>query len=111
VLSGADPAQTLLGMVDPVWLDPEFLLAVRNIKFRGNSARVLYALDGLPSFTGLAGAPSALDGHADLVDVAGPHRALRRRRQVRAGLGAAPRRDPDALATLARDGARRASTC
>ena len=43
VLSGADPAQTLLGMVDPVWLDPEFLLAVRNVKFRGNAARVLYA--------------------------------------------------------------------
>ncbi len=61
VLSGADPAQTLLGMVDPVWLDPEFLLAVRNIKFRGNAARVLYALDGLPVFPGL-GAPGALAG-------------------------------------------------
>src|SRR5207245_845038 len=35
VLSTADPARTLLGMVDPVWLDPEFLLALRNIKFRG----------------------------------------------------------------------------
>lgn len=54
VLSGADPARTLLGMVDPVWLDPEFLLAVRNIKFRGNTARVLYALGGLPQFPGLA---------------------------------------------------------
>jgi phytoene dehydrogenase-like protein len=62
VLSAADPAQTLLGMVDPVWLDPEFLLAVRNIKFRGNAARVLYALDGLPGFTGLAGVPGSLAG-------------------------------------------------
>ncbi|HEU5218059.1 MAG TPA: NAD(P)/FAD-dependent oxidoreductase [Gemmatimonadales bacterium] len=62
VLSGADPARTLLGMVDPVWLDPEFLLAVRNIKFRGNGARVLYALDGLPEFPGLAGSPGALAG-------------------------------------------------
>lgn len=62
VLSGADPAQTLLGMVDPVWLDPEFLLAVRNIKFRGNAARVLYALDGLPDFSGLEGASAALAG-------------------------------------------------
>ncbi len=62
VLSGADPARTLLGLVDPVWLDPEFLLAVRNIKFRGNAARVLYALDGLPTFPGLDGAPGALAG-------------------------------------------------
>lgn len=62
VLSGADPARTLLRMVDPVWLDPEFLLAVRNIRFRGNAARVLYALDGLPDFPGLTGTPGALAG-------------------------------------------------
>jgi len=66
VISGADPAQTLLGMVDPVWLDPEFLLAVRNIKFRGNAARVLYALDGTPEFPGLDGAPAALAGTVSL---------------------------------------------
>ena len=66
VLSGADPAQTLLGMVDPIWLDPEFLLAVRNIKFRGNAARVLYALDGLPVFPGLDGTPAALAGTLSL---------------------------------------------
>ncbi|HEX7023854.1 MAG TPA: NAD(P)/FAD-dependent oxidoreductase, partial [Gemmatimonadales bacterium] len=53
VLSTADPARTLLGMVDPVWLDPEFLLAVRNIKFRGCTATVLYALEGEPAFAGL----------------------------------------------------------
>src|SRR4051812_47611326 len=28
VLSTADPRQTLLGLVDPIWLDPEFMLAV-----------------------------------------------------------------------------------
>ncbi len=66
VLSGADPAQTLLGMVDPVWLDPEFLLAVRNIKFRGNAARVLYALDGLPVFPGLDAGQTALAGTISL---------------------------------------------
>jgi phytoene dehydrogenase-like protein len=65
VVSGADPARTLLGMVDPVWLDPEFLLAVRNIKFRGNTARVLYALDGLPAFPGLDH-PDALAGTLSL---------------------------------------------
>lgn len=55
VLSTADPARTLLGLVDPVWLDPEFLHAVRQIKFRGATATVLYALDGLPGIAGLEG--------------------------------------------------------
>ena len=53
VLSTADPARTLLGWVDPVWLDPEFLHAVRNIRYRGCTAFVLYALDGLPEVRGL----------------------------------------------------------
>ena len=55
VLSSLDPARTLLELVDPVWLDPEFLLAVRNIRFRGCTARLSYALDGLPEFPGLEG--------------------------------------------------------
>jgi phytoene dehydrogenase-like protein len=33
-------------MVDPVWLDPEFLLAVKNIKMRGCTAYAFYAIDG-----------------------------------------------------------------
>lgn len=45
VLSTADPSSTLLGMIDPVWLDPEFIHAVRNIKHRGSTAYVCYALD------------------------------------------------------------------
>ena len=48
VISTADPVRTLLRMVDPVWLDPEFLHAVRQIKLRGCTAFVMYALDGLP---------------------------------------------------------------
>jgi phytoene dehydrogenase-like protein len=54
VLSTADPARTFLDWVDPVWLDPEFLHAVRNIRYRGCTAWVLYALDTLPDFRGLA---------------------------------------------------------
>lgn len=46
VVSTADPSSTLLGLVDPVWLDPEFLHAVKNIRYRGATAFVLYALDG-----------------------------------------------------------------
>jgi phytoene dehydrogenase-like protein len=55
VISTADPATTLLRLVDPVWIDPEILLAVRNIKFRGCAATVFFALDGLPGIPGLEG--------------------------------------------------------
>jgi phytoene dehydrogenase-like protein len=48
VLSTADPSATLLGLVDPVWLDPELLHAVRNIKYRGSTAYVCYALERMP---------------------------------------------------------------
>lgn len=53
VLSTADPARTLLEWIDPVWLDPEFLHAVGNIRHRGCTSVVLYALDALPDVRGL----------------------------------------------------------
>jgi phytoene dehydrogenase-like protein len=51
VVSNADPKRTLLGMVDPVRLEPGFLLRVRNIRARGTLAKVNLALAGLPAFT------------------------------------------------------------
>jgi phytoene dehydrogenase-like protein len=66
VLSTADPVRTLLGMVDPVWLDPEFLHAVKNIKLRGCTAVVQYALDALPELPGIADAEKALAGIVSL---------------------------------------------
>lgn len=66
VVSSADPVRTLLGMVEPEWLDPEFRLAVGNIKLRGNSARILYALDALPEFPGLPDGGRALAGTLSL---------------------------------------------
>ena len=45
VVSGLDPKRTLLELVDPAWLDPEFARAVRNIRARGAVARVTLALD------------------------------------------------------------------
>jgi phytoene dehydrogenase-like protein len=48
VLSTADPSSTLLGMVDPVWLDPEFVRAVSNIRYRGVTAYVSYAVERVP---------------------------------------------------------------
>jgi phytoene dehydrogenase-like protein len=52
VLSTADPARTVLGLVDPVWLDPDLLLAIRNIKYRGSRTVVSLALRETPSFPG-----------------------------------------------------------
>ncbi len=66
VLSAADPARTLLGMIDPVWVDPELLHALRNIRFRGCTAYVLYALDELPDIPGLERASDALRGVVSL---------------------------------------------
>jgi len=53
VISTAAPAQTFLDWIDPVWLDPEFVHAVRNIRYRGCTALVLYALDVAPRIRGL----------------------------------------------------------
>jgi phytoene dehydrogenase-like protein len=47
-------------MIDPVWLDPEFLHAVRQIKMRGCTAFVMYALDAVPEVTGLHDPKAAL---------------------------------------------------
>ena len=60
VISTADPVSTLLRMIDPVWLDPEFLHAVRQIKMRGATAFVMYALDRLPAVRGLSDPKAAL---------------------------------------------------
>jgi len=53
VISTADPAQTFLEWIDPVWLDPEFVHAVQNIRYRGCTAFVLYALEHAPTIPGL----------------------------------------------------------
>lgn len=58
VVSGADPKQTLLELVDPGWLDPELVRALQNIRGRGVVARVTLTLDQPPGFSTLAVAPS-----------------------------------------------------
>lgn len=72
VVSTADPSATLRGMVDPVWLDPEVLLALRNIKYRGSTAILFYALDALPSMDGLGPAELSsivsLSPHLDVIE-------------------------------------------
>ncbi len=50
VVSGLDPRRTF-GLVDPMWLDADLLRAVDNVRMRGATARVHFALDGLPAFS------------------------------------------------------------
>ena len=49
VISSADPKRSF-SWLDPMWLDPELLRAVDNIRMRGSTARIHYALDTLPRF-------------------------------------------------------------
>ncbi|MGH7742564.1 MAG: phytoene desaturase family protein, partial [Candidatus Eiseniibacteriota bacterium] len=75
VISTADPAHTLLRWIDPKWLDPEFMLAVRNLRHRGCTAFVMYALETPPEMPGLSD-PQALAGTLSLSpSLAGMERA------------------------------------
>jgi phytoene dehydrogenase-like protein len=65
VLSTANPVRTILDHVDPVWLDPEFLHELRNVRHRGCAAFVLYALESLPEIPGM-GSADALSGTVSL---------------------------------------------
>jgi phytoene dehydrogenase-like protein len=58
VISSTDPRATLLGLLEPGWLDPGFVRAVGNIKCRGVAAQVSLTLAAEPAFTTLAVAPS-----------------------------------------------------
>ena len=67
VISNADPRRTLLGLLDPVHLGPEFGVRMRNYRGYGSVAKVNLALSGLPEFTALKGSPTGgPDGAAAL---------------------------------------------
>ena len=53
VVSGADVKTTFETLLGPTFLDPHFLLQVKNIRARGTVAKVNLALDTLPKFVGL----------------------------------------------------------
>ncbi len=53
VVSNADPRTTFLKLVDPVELDPNFLLKMRNYRAPGTVAKINLTLSGLPSFKGV----------------------------------------------------------
>jgi len=62
VLSGLDPRSTLLSLVDPAALAPEFATRIRNYRGSGTVAKVNLALASLPAFRGVPDS-NALAGH------------------------------------------------
>jgi phytoene dehydrogenase-like protein len=50
VISNADVKRTFLKLVEPTYLDPVFLLQVKNIRSRGTAAKINFALGALPKF-------------------------------------------------------------
>jgi phytoene dehydrogenase-like protein len=64
IVSSVDPKCTLLKMVDPVHLAPEFIRRVQNIRARGTLAKVNYAVSALPDIANQSAA--ALSGRIRL---------------------------------------------
>jgi phytoene dehydrogenase-like protein len=57
VVSNLDPIATFLRLLDEKELDPEFLAAIRRYRIEGTSLKMNLALNGLPDFRALPGAP------------------------------------------------------
>lgn len=63
VVSNADPKRTFLDLVDPGDLDPDFAGKISNYRMAGVTAKVNYALSGLPAFHAPAHASTNGSGH------------------------------------------------
>src|SRR6202166_4988747 len=53
VVSNADPKRTLMRLVDPAHLTPEFVQKIKNYRCMGTVAKINLALSALPEFTAL----------------------------------------------------------
>jgi phytoene dehydrogenase-like protein len=62
IISNADPRRTLLKLVDPTHLTPDFVMKLQNVRMPGTVAKVNLALSALPKFTALSGDDAALRG-------------------------------------------------
>jgi len=63
IVSNADPKRTLLKLVDPMHLTPDFVMKLQHYRMPGTVAKVNLALSGLPKFTALNGnSDEALSG-------------------------------------------------
>jgi phytoene dehydrogenase-like protein len=68
VVSNADPRRTFFDLVGPPNLEPHFVRRVKNIRFRGSTAKINLVLSDLPGFTSLTppysqGGAEYLGGH------------------------------------------------
>ncbi|MFY9529078.1 MAG: NAD(P)/FAD-dependent oxidoreductase [Candidatus Acidiferrales bacterium] len=59
VISNADPRRTFLKLVDPVHLEPGFVVKMQHYRSNGTVAKVNLALNALPAFTALKGISAA----------------------------------------------------
>ncbi len=57
VVASTDPRRTLLELMDPVHLPPDFRESVRQIRMRGTLTKINFAVSTLPKFSGLASLP------------------------------------------------------
>ena len=55
VVSNADPKRTLMRLVDPAHLTPDFVQKIKNYRSVGTVAKINLALSALPEFTALKG--------------------------------------------------------
>jgi len=63
IISNADPRRTFFDLVGAPNLGPQFNRMVKNIRFRGTTAKMNLALSGLPEFKGVSNPESQLSGH------------------------------------------------
>src|ERR1700756_414727 len=67
IISNADPKRTLLKLVDPTHLAPDFAQKLQHYRMMGTVAKVNLALSGLPTFTALKnGSRAALAGRIEI---------------------------------------------
>jgi phytoene dehydrogenase-like protein len=59
VISNADPRRTLLKLLDPTHLTPDFVQKLKNYRMPGAVAKVNFALSGPPNFKALTGSDSS----------------------------------------------------
>jgi phytoene dehydrogenase-like protein len=62
IISNADPKRTLLKLVDPIQLSPDFVSKLQHYRMPGTVAKVNLALSGLPQFAGVNGNADRLRG-------------------------------------------------
>jgi len=66
IISAADMRTTFLKLIDPYYMEAKFIERVRKIKYRGTMARMHFALDRLPTFSGIDGDSHLLSGHVQI---------------------------------------------